>query len=40
MSFFTKAVCIALQEWKSVNAYIDGEEIVYHDYQKAFGGTQ
>ncbi len=32
MSFFTKAVCIALQEWKSVNAYIDGEEIVYHDY--------
>ena len=32
MSFFTKAVCIALQEWPSVNAYIDGEEIVYHDY--------
>jgi len=32
MSFFTKAVCFALAEWPSVNAYIDGEEIVYHDY--------
>jgi 2-oxoglutarate dehydrogenase E2 component (dihydrolipoamide succinyltransferase) len=32
MSFFTKACCIALQEWKAVNAYIDGEEILYHDY--------
>jgi 2-oxoglutarate dehydrogenase E2 component (dihydrolipoamide succinyltransferase) len=32
MSFFTKACTIALQEWKAVNAYIDGEEIVYHDY--------
>jgi 2-oxoglutarate dehydrogenase E2 component (dihydrolipoamide succinyltransferase) len=32
MSFFTKAVCIALQEWPAVNAYIDGEELVYHDY--------
>ena len=32
MSFFTKAACIALQEWPSVNAYIDGEEIIYHDY--------
>jgi 2-oxoglutarate dehydrogenase E2 component (dihydrolipoamide succinyltransferase) len=32
MSFFTKAVCIALQEWPAVNAYIDGEEIIYHDY--------
>ncbi len=32
MSFFTKAVCIALGEWRAVNAYIDGEEIVYHDY--------
>jgi 2-oxoglutarate dehydrogenase E2 component (dihydrolipoamide succinyltransferase) len=32
MSFFTKACCIALQEWKAVNAYIDGEELVYHDY--------
>ena len=32
MSFFTKAVCYALQEWPAVNAYIDGEELVYHDY--------
>ena len=32
MSFFTKAVCFALQEWPAVNAYIDGEEIIYHDY--------
>ena len=32
MSFFAKAVCFALQEWPAVNAYIDGEEIVYHNY--------
>ena len=32
MSFFTKAVCFALQEWPSVNAYIDGDNIIYHDY--------
>lgn len=32
MSFFTKAVCYALLEWPAVNAYIDGEEIVYHQY--------
>ncbi len=32
MSFFTKACCYALQQWPSVNAYIDGEQIVYHDY--------
>ncbi len=32
MSFFTKAVCYALQEWPAVNAYIDGEELLYHDY--------
>jgi 2-oxoglutarate dehydrogenase E2 component (dihydrolipoamide succinyltransferase) len=32
MSFFTKACCYALAEWPSVNAYIDGEEIVKHDY--------
>ena len=32
MSFFTKACTYALQEWPSVNAYIDGENIVYHDY--------
>jgi 2-oxoglutarate dehydrogenase E2 component (dihydrolipoamide succinyltransferase) len=32
MSFFVKACCFALQEWPSVNAYIDGEEIIYHQY--------
>lgn len=32
MSFFTKACCIALSEWRAVNAYIDGDEILYHDY--------
>lgn len=32
MSFFTKAVCVALQEWPAVNAMIDGTEIVYNDY--------
>ena len=32
MSFFTKACCFALQEWPAVNASIDGDNIVYHDY--------
>jgi 2-oxoglutarate dehydrogenase E2 component (dihydrolipoamide succinyltransferase) len=32
MSFFAKACCFALQEWPAVNAYIDGDSIVYHDY--------
>ncbi|MCU0419189.1 MAG: 2-oxoglutarate dehydrogenase complex dihydrolipoyllysine-residue succinyltransferase [Cyclobacteriaceae bacterium] len=32
MSFFTKAVCIALKEWPAVNAQINGDEILYHDY--------
>jgi len=32
MSFFTKAVCQALKEWPSVNAQIDGDEIIYNDY--------
>jgi 2-oxoglutarate dehydrogenase E2 component (dihydrolipoamide succinyltransferase) len=32
MSFFVKACCHALQEWKSVNSFIDGDEIIYHDY--------
>ena len=34
MSFFTKAVCMAAEEWPAVNARIDEEngEIVYHDY--------
>ena len=32
MSFFTKAVCEALQLFPAVNAMIDGEDIVYHNY--------
>lgn len=32
MSFFTKACCFALQDWPAVNAYIDGSELIYHDY--------
>jgi 2-oxoglutarate dehydrogenase E2 component (dihydrolipoamide succinyltransferase) len=32
MSFFAKACSIALAEWPSVNAYIDGDQLVYHDY--------
>ena len=32
MSFFTKACTIALKEVPGVNAMIDGDEIVYHDY--------
>jgi 2-oxoglutarate dehydrogenase E2 component (dihydrolipoamide succinyltransferase) len=32
MSFFARAVCIALREFERVNARIDGEEVVYHDY--------
>src|SRR6478609_7704358 len=32
MSFFGKACAIALGEWPSVNAYIDGDNILYHDY--------
>lgn len=32
MSFFSKACAIALGEWPAVNAYIDGDSLVYHDY--------
>lgn len=32
MSFFAKACAVALGEWPSVNAYIDGDQLVYHDY--------
>ncbi|RYZ26313.1 MAG: 2-oxoglutarate dehydrogenase complex dihydrolipoyllysine-residue succinyltransferase, partial [Chitinophagaceae bacterium] len=32
MSFFAKAVCYALAEWPAVNAYIDNDHIVYHNY--------
>jgi 2-oxoglutarate dehydrogenase E2 component (dihydrolipoamide succinyltransferase) len=32
MSFFTKACCFALQEWPSVNAMIDGDQIVFNEF--------
>ena len=32
MSFFARAACVALREFERVNARIDGEEIVFHDY--------
>ena len=32
MSFFAKACTFALTEWPSVNAYIDGDKLLYHDY--------
>lgn len=32
MSFFTKAVCVALSEWPAVGARIEGEEVVYSNY--------
>ena len=32
MSFFAKAACLALKDVPSVNAQMDGDEIVYHDF--------
>lgn len=32
MSFFTKAVCAALKEFPAVNASVDKDEVIYHDY--------
>jgi 2-oxoglutarate dehydrogenase E2 component (dihydrolipoamide succinyltransferase) len=32
MSFFTKAICEALKDFPSVNARIEGEEIVFNDF--------
>ncbi|HUM50166.1 MAG TPA: 2-oxoglutarate dehydrogenase complex dihydrolipoyllysine-residue succinyltransferase [Chitinophagales bacterium] len=32
MSFFTKACTLSLQKYPSINAYIDDENIVYHDF--------
>jgi 2-oxoglutarate dehydrogenase E2 component (dihydrolipoamide succinyltransferase) len=32
MSFFTRAICVALKDFPAVNASIDKDEIVYHDY--------
>jgi 2-oxoglutarate dehydrogenase E2 component (dihydrolipoamide succinyltransferase) len=32
MSLFTKAVTVALKDYPSVNAQINGDEIIFHDY--------
>ena len=32
MSFFTKAVTLSLSQFQDVNAMIDGNEIIYHNY--------
>jgi 2-oxoglutarate dehydrogenase E2 component (dihydrolipoamide succinyltransferase) len=32
MSFFVKACCFGLAEWPKVNAYIDGDSILHHNY--------
>ena len=32
MGFFVKAACLAARDIPSVNAYLEGDEIVYHDY--------
>ena len=32
MSFFTRAVVLALQKYPAVNAYIDGNQVVFHDF--------
>ncbi len=32
MSFFTKAICTALQDFPVVNAYMDGDDVVYNDF--------
>jgi len=32
MSFFTKACAIALKKFPAINAYIDDENIIYHDF--------
>jgi 2-oxoglutarate dehydrogenase E2 component (dihydrolipoamide succinyltransferase) len=33
MSFFTRACVEALKRYPVVNAYVEGDDIVYHDYQ-------
>ncbi len=32
MSFFIKACCIAIEDWPAVNAAMDGDELIFHDY--------
>jgi 2-oxoglutarate dehydrogenase E2 component (dihydrolipoamide succinyltransferase) len=33
MSFFTRAVVLSLQKFPAVNAFIDGEEVIFNDFQ-------
>ena len=43
MSFFVKSCCEALREFPAVNARIDGDDIVYHDFYDigiAIGGEK
>lgn len=32
MSFFTRAVCLALKQYPSLNACLEGEDILFHDF--------
>jgi 2-oxoglutarate dehydrogenase E2 component (dihydrolipoamide succinyltransferase) len=32
MSFFTKAICVALKDFPAVNAQIDGDSMVFNDF--------
>lgn len=32
MSFFTKAVCFALEEWPAINSRLDGDHLITYDY--------
>ena len=32
MAFFARAVAVALQSFPAINAFIDGDEVVYHDF--------
>lgn len=32
MSFFTNAICQALLEWPAVNAMLDGDDMIFHNY--------
>jgi len=32
MSFFARAVVMALREFPRVNAFVDGDDVIYHNY--------
>jgi len=32
MSFFTRAICLAVKDFPAINASIDNDQIIYHDY--------